>query len=176
MIRGTVTGDREVSLSLRSIPPRALAELKTAITRITFVLMTRSVGGKLTGQVLRRRTGTLARSVTQSPRTYLVGDQRVVGTVGTADLTGPGGRKPVKYGALHEFGFQGPVNVRAHLRQIKQAWGKPLSAPREVLVGAHTRQMNLPERSWLRSALREIAAEGVIDRETNAALARALKG
>lgn len=175
MISGSVTGDAEVKRWLQRVPRSALGEIKQAVARITFAVMTRSVGGKLSGQVLKRRTGTLARSVTQSPRTYLVGNTLVVGTVGTVDLTGPGGRQPVKYGAMHEFGFQGTVDVRAHLREIRQAWGRQLKQPQQITVAAHQRQVNLPERSWLRSALADVAAAGTIDREITAALDRALK-
>lgn len=61
---------------------------------------------KLTGQALRRRTGTLIRSVTASPRVELVLDN-VVGSFGSN----------LDYARAHELGFHGRVQVRAHSRR-----------------------------------------------------------
>lgn len=174
-IDGVVTGDREVRAMFSRVTPQVRQQIVKATVRITLKLMTRSVSGKLSGQVLKRRTGTLARSVTQSPRTFEAGDQ-VVGTVGVADITGNGGRAPVKYGRAHEYGFQGAVTVKQHLRLIKQAFGKPLKTPVFSTVRAHTVNVNLPERSFLRSALREMHAAGVITAEYEAAIRAGVKG
>ena len=40
-------------------------------------------------------------------------------------------------------------------------------------MSAHTKNMKLPERSFLRTALKELAASGVIDSELNQAIAEA---
>ncbi|MCV9985193.1 hypothetical protein [Burkholderia pseudomallei] len=77
----------------------------------------------------------------------------------------------VKYAPPHEYGFQGVVTVKEHLRQVTQAFGHPLKDPVTATVREHSMTMNLPERSFLRSALadqredivrgiREAAAEG----------------
>lgn len=98
---------------------------------------------RLSGQVLRVRTGNLRRSIHQRVN---VSGNVVSGEVNTN----------VRYGIAHEYGFTGNVNVKASLRQVKQAFGKPLKSPRYVHVRAHTRDVKLPERSFLRSALRDL--------------------
>lgn len=62
----------------------------------------------------------------------------------------------VKYAFIHEFGLTGAVNIKSHLRQIKQAFGKPIT-PRQVLVKAHSRNVKFRERRFMRDALDEIA-------------------
>lgn len=174
MIEFEVEGDREVVAKLEGLPAEVRARLVPAMGRITLKLMRESVQNKLSGQVLKRRTGTLARSVTQSPRVYQT-EQAVVGTVGVENIVGPKGRAPVQYGKTHEFGFKGEVSVKAHLRQIKQAWGKSLKAPIEVTVHAHTRSVDLPERSFLRSALASLEQQGVVREELQRAIEEATR-
>ncbi|ENT0719320.1 HK97 gp10 family phage protein [Neisseria gonorrhoeae] len=98
---------------------------------------------RLSGRVLRVRTDNLRRSVHQRVN---VSGNVVSGEVNTN----------VRYGIAHEYGFAGSVNVKASLRQVRQAFGKPLKPPRYVRVRAHTRDVKLPERSFLRSALRDL--------------------
>jgi hypothetical protein len=69
----------------------------------------------------------------------------------------------LKYGAAQEYGFAGTVGVRASLRRITQAFGRPI-AEKIASVRTYDRRMNLPERSFLRSALEDMApaiAEGI---------------
>jgi phage gpG-like protein len=101
-----------------------------------------AVQAKLSGSVLRVRTGTLRSSINTKIDESATS---VTATIGTN----------VKYAAVHEFGFHGTVTVRAHLRHITQAWGRPI-APTVQHVGAYSRRMNLPERSFLRSTMREM--------------------
>lgn len=173
-IDGTVSGDRQVIVNLGRVEPAVRAELVKATGRITLKLMRESVQNKLSGQALKRRTGTLARAVTQSPRTYEAGPL-IIGTVGVPDIKGQGGRAPVKYGRAHEYGFSGTVTVKEHLRTVKQAFGKPLKTPVRATVKAHSATLNLPERSFLRSALRDLQAAGVIQAEYAAAAAAGAK-
>lgn len=168
MIDADIVGDREVLRKLGVAAPSVRASLVRGMGRITLKLMRISVGQKLSGQVLRRVTGTLARSVTQSPRTYQIG-MRIIGTVGVSDITGRGGRAPVKYGRAHEYGFSGTVTVREHLRRQRGA------SRDATTVRAHSRRMHMPERSFLRSALRDLDAAGVIDAELRAAVAEGLR-
>jgi hypothetical protein len=173
-INGTVTGDREVVQELRAIGPAVREELGKAMGRITLKLMREVVQNRLTGQVLKRRTGTLARSVTQSPRTFQTAEA-VVGVVGLASVNDAKGRAPVKYGRAHEFGFSGSVPVKQHLRLTKQAFGKALRSPVWATVQPHTRQTNLPARSFLRTALADLEAQGVYRDELQSALAEAIR-
>ena len=51
-----------------------------------------------------------------------------------------------------------PRKAAAAIPTIKKAWGKPIK-PKSIMVSAYTRNMNLPERSFLRTALREMTPE-----------------
>ena len=62
----------------------------------------------------------------------------------------------VSYARAHEFGLHDTVAVKEHQRFQQVAFGKPMKNPRQVTVRAHTMRMNLPERSFLRSALSEL--------------------
>jgi len=63
-----------------------------------------------------------------------------------------------KYAAAQEHGFLGEESVSAHSREIRQAFGRSI-APKTIFVRAFTRAMNLPERSYMRSALDEMHDE-----------------
>jgi len=146
VIRGYVIGDAEVVKRLHAVPERVQGKLRDTIGRLVLKLQRRVMQDKLSGQVLKVRTGTLRRSIDQRVETTNSG---VVGIVSTN----------LKYGKAHEFGSNKPVTVKAHLRIIKQAWGRPLAAPVTSTVRAHQRLQKLPERSFLRSALRDMQPE-----------------
>lgn len=118
-----------------------------AITRLTIKLQGMVKSEKLSGQVLNVRTGNLRRSINQK-----VEDDAQLGPIGTVGTN-------EKYARPHEMGFQGEAQIREHMRTIKMAWGRPLSEPVVAVVRAHTKQMNLPARSFLRSALDDIRPE-----------------
>lgn len=143
MIRGYLVGDKETVARLDRLKGSLRGKVKQSIVALTLSLLVKVKAEKLTGQVLKVRTGRLRRSINQ--RVTDAGT-RIHGIVGTN----------VEYGRLHELGYTGPMAVKAHLRQIKTAWGKPLQTPKAVQVRAHTRQVNFPERSFLRSSLREM--------------------
>lgn len=146
MIKGEVTGDeaarRALSRGADNLPRRVSA----TVTKLTLKLARRVKEQKLTGQVLRVRTGRLRRSITS--RVTGEGGTRVEGTVGTN----------VSYARSHEYGFTGAVGVKAHLRMMKKAFGRSIS-PTQVQVRAHTRNVTYPERSFLRSALKDMTPE-----------------
>jgi phage gpG-like protein len=128
------------------MPEAVESGMKASIGRLALRLQRKVRQDKLTGQVLKVRTGTLRRSIDQ---VVLSEPGAVIGIVSTN----------VKYGKAHEYGYKGPVNIKAHMRLIKQAWGKPLKYPVWSSVKAHTANVDLPERSFLRSALRDMAPE-----------------
>lgn len=121
------------------------------VQRLSIIVQTGTKEDKLTGQVLHVRSGTLRRSikrkVTQTPA-------GVFATVGTN----------VAYAAAHEYGFDGEVTVKAHTRRAalqmlvkrSQRVGKSEGT---INVREFTRRMHVPERSFLRSELRERAPE-----------------
>lgn len=161
MIRTEVLGASEAIASIDSVPDRVRKGLFRGISRLTIKLQRMVMRDKLSGQVLKVRTGRLRRSIGQVVETN--GD-KIAGIVST----------PVVYAPPHEYGFKGTVDVRSHVRQIKQAFGKPISA-KSITVQSYSRKMNLPERSFLRSAFKDLQASGAIDMEINAAISEALK-
>ncbi|WP_026470034.1 hypothetical protein [Alkanindiges illinoisensis] len=145
MIEASVTGDSAVVASIREQYRKITTNVEQSIGRLTLKLLTRVKVNKLSGQVLNVRTGRLRRSITQK---VVNTPSQITGIVGTN----------VEYARAHEIGFNGQVSVKAHLRQIKMAWGKSIT-PRTVEIRAHSRQVNLPEKSFLRSALTDMAPE-----------------
>lgn len=139
MIRGYIFGQKETIAKLGKLNEKGKAALGMSVQRLTLKLLAKVKSEKLTGQVLNVRTGRLRRSINQRVERN---SQGIFGKVGT----------PVKYGRAHELGET--VTVKAHLRTIKQAWGKKLRQPKVVQVREHT--VKYPERSFLRSALREM--------------------
>ena len=145
MIKAEIIGADKVLANMAGIFPRVRAAAKQSITRSLLELVAEVKSQKLSGQVLRNRTGRLRRSIHMTGVTD--SGNEISGVVGTN----------VEYAAAHEYGFTGTVTVKAHMRKITQAWGKSLKNPRQVSVSSHGRQVNLPEKSFLRSALKEMA-------------------
>lgn len=146
MIKGTVTGDAEIVRALSQGADTLPRRMGVTVAKLTMKLAARVKSQKLTGQVLNVRTGRLRRSIT--PRVTGMGSSRVEGVVGTN----------VSYARKHEYGFTGTASVRAHLRMVKKAFGKSIS-PTQVQVRAHSRNVVYPEKSFLRSALKDMKPE-----------------
>ncbi len=164
MLTAYLIGDQELIARLSALGPQVRGSLSRAVARLGLEMM-RRVKAKLSGPVLKVRTGILRSSVNFSgPRETATG---VTGSVGTK----------VRYAAVHEFGFHGTVSVRAHLRQITQAFGRPI-APTSVNVSAHSMRMNLPERSFLRSTLRDMTPEirAELDQAVRGVVGKAVHG
>lgn len=159
MIKTELVGGDRVVAKLDDLPERIRAELKIGIGRAAIRLQRDVMQSKLNGQVLKVRTGRLKGSIGQ----VVVEDgASVSGVVST----------PVKYAPFHEYGFKGTETVREHLREIKQAFGL-LIAPRQVVVKEHSRKVDYPAHSFLRTALTELQASGFIQSEIEDALKRA---
>lgn len=131
----TIVGQEQVERVLELAGPQLRQALNAALEVQGVKLAQYAKFHKLSGQVLHVRTGTLRRSVHSTandsdPNHFYV-------DVGTN----------VPYGAVHEFGFQGLVSVREHLRRAKSG--------KESIVRAHTMHMNLRARPWLRPSLQE---------------------
>lgn len=142
-IIGQVVVNRSEMERMTLFSDRVRRNVKQEIQRLTIQLQNKVKAEKLNGQVLRRRTGTLFRSIGQ--RVEDNGDA-VFGYVGTN----------LDYGIAHEFGLKGAVTVRAHQRLIRQAWGHPIP-PQSINVRAFSRNVNLKERAFLRTSLKEFA-------------------
>lgn len=154
MIKMTLVGNDRVEARFRSMPERARESLVNAMKRQWFNLQAHVVSEKLSGQVLRRRTGNLASSINvggaNSATAFTETPAEIVGQVGTK----------VIYGAIHENG--GTVNVQAHTRTITQVFGRPVT-PAEVFVRAHS--ATYPQRSFLRSSIQDLASQIRADME-----------
>jgi hypothetical protein len=148
MIEVELRGDREVVARFQALSPkvhlRVVKAMNTALARLEAFVK----GGKLSGQVLHVRTGALRRSIT-----FKVDETTDVITGQVGVFSGP----TVSYGKAHEYGFDGVVSVKAHLRTIKQAFGRPIE-PTVVPVREHSMTLHLAERSFLRSTLAEFRA------------------
>ena len=152
MIKGALIGGKELVARVGRLDSVVKGALRQSITKLSIKLQ-RLVKQKLSDNVLRVRTGRLRRSIT-----YKVDEQtgQIIGTVGTN----------VEYAARHEFGFHGTENVRAHLRMMKQAFGRPVKNPRKIMVQQHSRTVNTPARSFLRSSLADMQDEIVADMQS----------
>lgn len=128
------------------------AELKVANVNTAAVILRRIKNRLQSGEPLKKRTGTLLRSWSmKAPREYARG----IGWIG-------GVGSNLEYAAVHEYGFRGAVNVRAHLRhsaRTRMASGKfrkrEKGATATINVRAHVRQMNLPARPYARPSIEE---------------------
>jgi phage gpG-like protein len=145
MISADLLGDEAALDRLRALPDAANAGLARAIAKLGIDLQNHVQQDKLSGQVLKVRSGMLKSSINVQI------DQSATGATATVFTN-------VDYAAAQEYGFSGTVNVRASLRQIKEAFGRPIAA-KTISVRAHSRRMDLPERSFLRSALDDMTPD-----------------
>lgn len=122
--------------SLLGAGDRLADDMTKAVDRLTIEVQAHVKDRKLSGQVLHVRSGTLRRSIN---RATIVKQGSIEGQVGTN----------VKYAAIHEYGFHGSVGVRSYVRSTAK-WG-------DVTVRAHTRVVNMPMRSFLRTTLADDA-------------------
>lgn len=143
MLKMEFIGGDVLAAVLRAYGNKVQTAIVQSVGRSALRLQREVMQNRLSGQVLNVRTGNLRRSIHQ--RVTNTGSA-VIGEVNTN----------VRYGAAHEYGFAGTVNVKASLRQVRQAFGRPLKSPRYIQVRAHSRNVKLPERSFLRSALRDM--------------------
>ena len=137
MITAVLIGDQQVIARLNAMPDRLRSGIARAVTRLAIETQAR-VQQKLSGQVLKVRTGVLRSSINYKVEQNATG---VTATVGTN----------VKYGKFHEFGVPHswqifPKSARALAFELN---GKTIFAKRVT-------HPPLPERSFLRSALREM--------------------
>jgi len=140
----SVRADALIS-KMGNAPALVRRALVVATTALSLRVQRAVAQDKLSGQALHARTGNLRRSINREVEERVDG---VFATVGTN----------VEYAAIHEYGFNGTMSVQAHVRRsreqmrMKKSGVKPAG---EVMVRAHTRKVNMPERSFLRSTLKE---------------------
>ena len=177
MIRAYLVGDDQVIAKLNRIYPAVQDRLRTAITRLAIQLVGHVVRDKLSGQVLGkythwRATNRLRNSINAAS---LFGDSNTIAArVGTN----------VEYGAFWEYGFSGTESVRGFMRRNRGSMMAAESFSRSLrgmglkglrkserlayartagggasYVRPFTRHINIAPRSFLRSALADMAEE-----------------
>ena len=144
MISARLAGDDAAQRRLKALGETAGNGIARAITKLGIELRNAVQQDKLSGQVLRPRSGSLRGGIAvrmDQSRT------RVSATV----------YSNVVYAAAQEFGFAGRENVRTSLRRVTMAFGHPIT-PVTVDANAYSRRLDLPERSFLRSSLDDMAS------------------
>jgi hypothetical protein len=157
VITAYLVGDAQLLDRLRALPHAINSELLRGITRLGTELQRHVQQDKLSGQVLRNRTGSLRSSI------GLQIDQ-------SADAVTASVVTDSRYAGVQEYGFAGTVSVRTSLRRITEAFGRPI-AEKTISVRAYTRHMELSKRSFLRSALEDMAPAIVDEVEADLAAA-----
>lgn len=136
-------------------------EIRRTINALTLRLQRTVQEDMLTGQRLKVQSGRLRGSVSSK----VVEDQNFIeGTVGA-------GGALVPYAFTHEFGLNGSMGVKAHLRTIKQAFGRPIS-PRQINVKAHSRNVRFKELRFMRDSLDMIAK--IVPKNIDSAILRGI--
>ena len=117
--------DLEVKRGFRKLLTKSPELSRRVLSYISEAVVNRTVEHHLSGQTLKRKTGTLAKSINYKMRNdYLA----VVGT-------------NVKYAAIHEFGGEiKPVNAKSLRFKVKDGW-------------VNTKKVVMPKRSFLAPAL-----------------------
>jgi phage gpG-like protein len=165
MIRAWLENDRELIYQLQGTPAAMQHAIEKAVKRLANMLLRHVKEDKLSGQVLNvsKHGGRLRRSINDRVEPTATGAYGIVGT-------------NVEYAHVHEYGFKGTVSVREYVRRIKKqatVRGRLRQIKSETTVRAHTRHMNMPERSFLRSALADKRAQ--IEDEIRKAVERAAR-
>ena len=160
MIAAEIVGVDAALSRLQSLPAAVEDGLARALARLSLDLEA-AVARKLSGEVLQTRGGALRASV----------ESTLSSSNGAAELL-LGSALP--YSAFQEYGFKGTESVRAQLRTIRAAFGRPLrQGSEQIAVKPYTRRIDYPAHSFLRSALAELAPE--IEAELRDAVAEALQ-
>jgi hypothetical protein len=147
MLNITVTGDRETIVKFDKVSAALHAQLLTVTKKYAVNLQQHVKGDKLSGQVLNRRSGALSSSI------KLAVDDNGSSVYGRVFSSGD-----VKYAAFWEFGFQGTEQVSPHQRIVSHVFGRKVT-PLAQRVKGHSRKVDQAPRSFMRSALADMAAE-----------------
>lgn len=147
ILTATLVGDKELVSRLESLPQAVRQALQRKVTILALKLENKVKNDKLNGQVLNRISGRLARSIAYKVD---VTDDSVYGRVFSSG--------DVKYAAIHEYGG----TTAPHLILPKKA--KALAFLSSTGDQVFAQKVNhpgskMPERSFLRSSLRDMSSE-----------------
>jgi phage gpG-like protein len=138
MITMQIIGARELVARLDAMPGRVKDGLARAVARLGLELQRKVQAEKLTGQVLKVRTGSLRSSINTE---ISEAAEEVAASVGTN----------IRYARIHEYGVDHPWLIEA-----KAAKALRFEIGGRTVFARSVRHPPLPERSFLRSALREM--------------------
>lgn len=151
----------DADVDFNEVNERVRAEIRRTVNALTLKLQRTIQEDMLTGQRLNVQSGRLRGSVSSKVEE----DQNSIeGTVGA-------GGALVPYAFTHEFGLNGSLGVKAHLRTIKQAFGRPIS-PRQINVKAHSRNVRFKELRFMRDSLDMIAK--IVPKNIDSAIQRGI--
>jgi phage gpG-like protein len=145
MLNVTLVGDRELVAKFTAMPSKVHSALLKKVTVLALQLRTK-VRDQLSGIVLNVKSGALRRSIFE-----MVEDSptKVIGKVASSG--------DVKYAGIHEFGGVIPAHdiVPSKAAALAFIWnGKQVFFQR-----VHIPDVTMPERSFLRSSLGEMAPQ-----------------
>jgi len=146
-IRTNVIGTHAVEAYLDTEYEKKYDALLRVMTKLGLQLRGIVVDDKLSGQVLKRRTGNLARSVIDESPQVDEEATKITSAVGFNERTTP-------YGKFHEFGVNHSWVIeakRAKALRFKLGGSSKFSFAKRVT------HPGLPERSFLRSSLTDIS-------------------
>ena len=158
MIAARLVGDDVVLEWLSGASDAVASGIAQAITQLGIELQRHIQDDELSGQMIAVRSGSLKSSIDLQ----IDQDSERISVTVYSDS---------KYAAAHEYGFAGTVDVKASLRRIREAFGRQISE-KTINVRAYRRGIELPERSFMRSALEDM--DPAIRDEVEAALLEAL--
>lgn len=141
MITAVVVGDAAVIARLTTLGPELRRGLARAVFRLGLELQRKVQSEKLTGQVLKVRTGTLRSSINTR---VAEGGDAITASVGTA----------VSYARIHEYG--GTIPAHPVATKNARAFAFPWKGEQRFFKRVEIPAVKMPERSFLRSALREM--------------------
>lgn len=145
---------RRVEQRFRDISQRSVERLRKGMEGIGYMLVGYIQTEKLSGQVLNRKSGRLSNSITQ--QTLQIGDDQINTKVGVF-----GG---VPYARIHELGGSIDVpEVSGKLMVFNSGDGLVFTRHHKAFT------VHMPERSYLRSALRD-KHEEIIERMNRAVM------
>jgi phage gpG-like protein len=153
MLRAELDAGKLIA-GLDTMPAQVVAAVATKMKALTINLQRHVITDKLHGQVLKQRSGKLARSIQRETRTE---GELVVGEIfSTGD---------VKYARIHEYGGTTkahdiiPTKAQALRFAFAGAVGGPLGPNLVFAKVVHHPGSKIPERSFLRSSLADQASE-----------------
>ena len=139
-VTSEIIGDKKVITRFQNLPSNMANRITRAMDKIAIYLVAYVKENKLSGQVLRRRTGTLSRSIRGTVEQQA---GQVVGNITSRDK----GNAPLPYAVFWENGFTGTQNVRAHVRKMASGG--------EASVRAFVRNVHQIARPFFAPTLKE---------------------